>query len=189
MKKREYRKWTKEEIDYLIKFSEKHSLGMIAKKLKRTAASVCQKRNRLNIPCYYDGRIGFNLQDIGMLVGRDPKTISRNWIAKGLKYKRIGRYIDVKEKDLCEFMKNNPDKWIPSKCDYYFFQKYPWFLNRLEEEKAGGIKQRNKAWTIYEISRMKAMRRKGMSSVAIGKELGRSRHSVKRKLNRMEKEK
>lgn len=51
-KKQKKKYWTPEEEQRLIKLSEKHSQSTIARKMKRSVASVKAKRINMNIDCF-----------------------------------------------------------------------------------------------------------------------------------------
>ena len=177
-----HRRWTKEEEELLIKFSEKMTEGGLAKKLKRPISSVRAKRTRMGLPCFMDQTEMVNATMLAELVGVNRCNILRTWVNKGLKLQRVGQFRVADEKEILRFMQEHPELWKASKCDYYYFCQHKWFTDRLERERAGiekYNKYRNmKKWTATEISRAKMLKRRGLSHREIGAELGRSKQAI-----------
>ena len=177
-----HRRWTKEEEELLIKYSEKMTESGIAKKMNRPVSSVRAKRTRMGLPCFMDQTEKMNATMIAEIVGLDRSSIHRVWENKGLQMKRVGQFKVTDEKELIRFMQEHPELWKASKCDYYYFCQYKWFTDRLERERAGKEpynKYRNiKYWTATELSRAKMLKRRGLSHREIGEKLGRSKQSI-----------
>ena len=132
-----HRRWTKEEEELLIKYSEKMTESGIAKKMNRPVSSVRAKRTRMGLPCFMDQTEKMNATMIAEIVGLDRSSIHRVWENKGLQMKRVGQFKVTDEKELIRFMQEHPELWKASKCDYYYFCQYKWFTDRLERERAG----------------------------------------------------
>ena len=180
--KREYRKWTPEEEEKLRVLSEKFTKRDIAKRLKRSVASVSTKRKNMGIPCFVEQTELLTGVVISELVGAHSTSIYKTWVNNGLELKKIGGYKVTDEKTLVKFMQERPDLWKASECDYYFFCRYKWFTDRLERERAGidkGNRYTNtRRWTETEISRAKMLKRRGLSHRQIGAELGRTKQAI-----------
>ena len=176
-----HRKWTAEEISLLKSLIEKYPDPVIARKLGRTFSSVKSKRISLGISRFTDQTDKLTLNQVAELVGVSKSNIGKTWVPNGLKCKKTGRLVLVAESALIAFMQKNPRLWKASKCDYYFFCKYPWFKERLHQERAGTDEAGNKnyrSWSGRELSRMKMLKRKGLTHRQIGAELGRSKRAV-----------
>ena len=177
-----HRRWTKEEEELLIKYSEKLTESGIAKKLNRPISSVRAKRTRMGIPCFADQSDKMTGLMIAELVGLHRSSIYTTWEKKGFKMKRVGQFKVADEIELIRFMQEHPELWKASKCDYYFFCQYKWFTDRLKREKAG-IEEYNhyrkiRNWTPTEISRAKMLKSRGFTHREIGEKLGRSKQSI-----------
>ncbi len=176
------RRWTKEEEEMLIKYSDKMTESGLAKKLNRPTSSIRSKRKRMGIPCFVECSEKLTGIVVAELVGVHRSSIYKTWESKGLKMKMVGAFKVADEKELLRFMKEHPELWKASKCDYYFFCRYKWFKDRLEREKAGIEKyEKNKDvryWTPTEISRAKMLKRRGFSHREIGAELGRTKQAI-----------
>lgn len=181
-KSTKHRRWTQEEEEKLRNLSERMTKTQLAKALKRTQSSVNTKRNRLGIPCFAEQTDLLNGTEIAQLVGVHSTSIYKTWVSKGLSMKKIGYCLLASEKELVRFMQEQPQLWKASKCDYYFFCRYEWFLERLKKERAGednGNRYTNtRRWTEKEISRAKMLKSKGLTHKEIGKELGRTKGSI-----------
>ena len=177
-----HKRWTKEEEEKLIQYSERMTESGLAKLLKRPITSVRAKRVRMGLPCFADQTDKLNCTIIAELVGLDRTNIHRVWINKGLKMERVGQYKVVGEKELLRFMKEHPELWKASKCDYYFFCQHKWFTDRLQRERAGeeeyDYHKDIKYWTATEISRAKMLKRRGLTHREIGEALGRSKQAI-----------
>lgn len=180
--KRSKRKWTPEEEQQLIKLCEKHSQSTIARKMKRSVASIKAKRIKMNIDCFSDQMDKLMVSEIAELAGVQMNSITRTWIKYGLPIKKEGSFVVVSEKELVDFMQEHPELWKASDCDYYFFCRYKWFTDRLESEKAGTDKishyRTRKAWTDLDISRFKMLKSRGLTHNEIAAELGRTRRAI-----------
>ena len=174
--------WTKEEEEYLRKQSESKTDSEIAKILKRSRSSVKAKRLRMGIPSFTDQTDKINAVQIGELVGEHKTSITTTWVKKGLVLKPAGSFKVTSEDQLVKFMKEHPDLWKASRCDRYFFGRYQFFTDRLEREKAGtetyNRYKNYRHWTDWEISRVKMLKRRGLSDKEIAKELGRTSQAI-----------
>ena len=181
-RKGKHRRWTKEEEEMLIKYSEKMTQSGLAKKLNRPTNSVRAKRNRMGLSGFADQSEKMNGKMIAELVGTNKTSIYKTWERKGFKLERVGQYKVADEFELIRFMQEHPELWKASKCDYYFFCQYKWFTDRLEREKAGLEKydyyKDLKRWTDKEISRAKMLKRRGLTHREIGEELGRTKQAI-----------
>ena len=173
-----YKVWTKEEEEILIKYSERMTEGGIAKKLKRSPKSVGCKRRRLGVPSFVDQTDKLTGAMVADLVGVHKTNIYTTWEKKGLKMEIIGKNKMVDEKTLLVFMREHPELWNASDCDYYFFSQYKWFKDRLEIERVNGVKKKFKRWTEVEISRAKMLKRRGLTHREIAEKLGRSKIAI-----------
>lgn len=181
MAKRKYngrKKWTKEEEELLEKLSESYTKKDIAKKLGRSASSVSCKRNQMGFGSLAENTDRWNFTQIAEAVGKDVSSISKTWVANGLKYVKRAYFSLVKEKDLLLFMKEHPHLWDATKCDYYLFYQYPWFMEKLEQDKKKSESEKRFFWTDYEKSLFVSLKRQGLTHAEISKRLGKSKSSV-----------
>ena len=124
--------WSKEEIQRLEELSEKYTKADIAKKLGRSSSSVNNKRNFIAAGTFLENTDLLLLKDVAEMVGLDKAIITKIWCMNGLKSEKRGYYRVFKEEDLVEFMKNNPNRYNARRCDKYMFQKYDWFMKKME---------------------------------------------------------
>ena len=189
----EHRRWTKEEEKRLCQLCEEKTKSGIAKELGRSRQSVNSKRIELGIASFTDQTDKLSMKQIAELVGVDNSTIGKVWTNHGLRFRKVGQYKVISEDRLLSFMQEHPELWKASKCDYHFFCRHKWFMERLENEKSGidnGTHYQNmRFWTGTEISRMKMLKRRGLTHGEIAKELGRTKRAVDHmnmRLNRLE---
>ena len=189
----EHRRWTKEEEKRLCQLCEEKTKSGIAKELGRSRQSVNSKRIELGIASFTDQTDKLSMKQIAELVGVDNSTIGKVRTNHGLRFRKVGQYKVISEDRLLSFMQEHPEFWKASKCDYHFFCRHKWFMERLENEKSGidnGTHYQNmRLWTGTEISRMKMLKRRGLTHGEIAKELGRTKRAVDHmnmRLNRLE---
>lgn len=177
-KYRPHKRWTQEEEELLEKLSENYTKKDIAKKLGRSASSVSCKRNQMGFGSLAENTDRWTFTQIAEAVGKDPASISKTWVANGLKYVKRAYFSLVKEKDLHKFMKEHPHLWDATKCDYYLFYQYPWFMEKLEEDKKKSEAEKRFFWTDYEKSLFVSLKRKGISHKEIASRLGKTKSAV-----------
>lgn len=178
-----HNKWTEDEINQLKILCEKYPLGVIARKLGRTPASIKSKMQREGIFPFIDQTDLLILKHVAELTGRTMHSIRKTWmITYGANFRRLGTYQVISEGSLIKFMRANPNLWKASECDYYYFCRFKWFRERLEAEKKGEVDNNHyrnyRSWSTRDISRFKAMKRKGMTHMEIASELGRTKYAV-----------
>lgn len=136
---------TSSEKEYLDRFQSK-SNQMLMKALGRNNASVRKMRKTHDIGSIRDCRCGeYVLSEIGEMMCKHKSTISKIWVKRrGLKAKKVGkRFVFVKEKDLIQFLKDNPTLWDATKVDDTLFSRYKWFQ---EKKKSDFDKMVQKRW-------------------------------------------
>ena len=185
--------WTEKETEMLLSMSQHKTSSQIAKVLGRTKGSVDCKRQRMGISDFSKSTDGIIAKQISYLVGQHSKSIYNKWVKAGLPLKNIGtKYRIIQEKELVEFMKENKHLWRASECDYDFFKKYDWFLERLKLEREGkddiSHYRDRKKWNHYELSRVKMFWKKGLHYTEIAEKVGRSRMAVYHKVRMFEDE-
>ena len=178
----EHRRWTKEEEKRLCQLCEEKTKSGIAKELGRSRQSVNSKRIELGIASFTEQTDKLSMKQIAELVGVDSSTIGKVWTNHGLRFRKVGQYKVISEDRLLSFMQEHPEFWKASKCDYHFFCRHKWFMERLKNEKSGidnGTHYQNmRFWTGAEISRMKMLKRRGLTHKEIANELGRTKKAV-----------
>ena len=185
------RYWTKEEEELLIKLCESKPQSAVAKEMNRSVQSIKGKRKSMNIDSFTVQTDLINLTDVARLVGIDPSSVAKTWRKHGLRLVKKGNFRCVSENVLANFMKNHTELWRATKCDYHFFCRYKWFIQKLENEKAGidcgTVQNTRKDWTMYEISRFKMLKNRGFTHRQIAAELGRTKQAIDHLSMRMNK--
>lgn len=177
-KTKQRRRWTKEEIEKLERLSSKYTKSVIAEKMGRSVASVNQKRVALGIGCLMDLTDKWTFASIAEVVGLSRQTICRTWKKHGIPYFKSGSYYLVDEKDLICFMKEHPNLWDATKCDYSLFFKCDWFLEKLNEDKKIPIEKRTCKWTEYQKQQFLILKKRGFSHREIAEKMGKTKSSI-----------
>lgn len=191
VRKNKRKRWTKEEEERLKKLCGTRTDREIAKVMHRTKSSVKSKRLALGIPAFLDLTDKLMLIQIAELVGMEQSIIGKTWFRKGLPYKKHGYYKMVSEEQLLKFMKEHPELWKASECDYYFFCRHKWFREKLENEKksidTGNHYRNRKSWTAVEVSKMNMFLKRGLTHKEVAEELGRTLQAVDHKIMQLKK--
>lgn len=151
-----HNKWTDEECDFLKENIGTYSMAYIAKSLGRTETAVLIKAKRLNLGCFKSNSDKITVADVCEILDIDHKGVYRMIRLGKIKYRRIR---------------------IRNKSFQYFFD-YEYIVKFAEQYQ----KQNYKRWTSYEISRLKLLVSRGLTYKQIGKELGRSEISIRKKI-------
>ena len=136
----------------------------------------------MNIDCFSEQTDKLNITQISEITGIQKGSISKTWRKYGLKLKKEGCFSVISENELIDFMKSHPELWKASDCDYYFFYRFDWFIERLEKEKSGIYElshyRNRKSWTELDISRFNMLKSRGLTHNQIATELGRTKNAV-----------
>ena len=126
--------WTKEDEEYLINRYGKRTISEIAKHLGKSYQTVLDKINHLHLGNFLENNEDLCLAEVCRLVGRDKETIKKTWVKYGLTIRKKGRFSMIKEQDLLDFMKNNPERWNATQCEAWFFDRYDWFQKKKKND-------------------------------------------------------
>ena len=180
--KKKKKKWTLEEEQRLIKLCEDNPQTEVARKMRRSVSSVKNKRISMNIPSYSDSTDKLKISEVARLVGIDYQSITRTWVKYGFEIDKTGVFSLVTEDVLIKFMQEHTELWKASDCDYYFFYRFSWFIEKLKNEKNGKENlnhyRNRKVWTDLDISRFKMLKSRGLTHNEIAIELGRTQSAV-----------
>ena len=177
-KKRTWKKWTEEEEQRLANLSEDFTKKDIARLMKRSAASVNNKRQSMGLYGLLDTTDKWNFKQISDALGLSAGVVNRTFVKYGLKFKKRGQYCLVEEDDLLQFMQDHPELWNASKADYYLFSQFPWFLEKLKEDKKDNIKNNGYYWTDYQKQQFESLSRKGYTHKQIAEVIGKTKKAV-----------
>lgn len=198
-------RWSNEEMEFLNEKWGILNLDTIAKKLNRSRNSVLLKAHKMSLRDQVAANgIFLTPNDVSSILGINIRTLY-SWIWNGkIGYRKfkVGkkRKYQIAVEDLCEFIKNNQNKWNSQKADIvqiksyyssYFITKSnnvkiqgempKWIADKVERDKAG-FKQHLKPWTTREELELLSMAEKKYTYKEICANLNRSVESVKTKL-------
>lgn len=171
-------KWTPEEVERLIELRDKYTKSDIARLLKRSPSSVNNKIQALELGSLMDNTDRWTFSQITEAIGAGSGVVHKTWVKHGLKFVKRGTFCLVKEEDLLKFMKTHPELWDATKCDYYLFYQYPWFIEKLEKDKQVPVEHRGYYWTNYQKQQFEVLTRKGYTHKQIGEAIGKTKRAV-----------
>lgn len=172
------RRWTEKEVERLIELREKYTKSDIARIMKRSPSSISNKVRELELGGLMENTELWNFQQITEAVGASKGVVHKTWVKHGLKYIKRGYYCLVEEKELLRFMKTHPTFWDATKCDYYLFYQYPWFMKKLNQDKKVPFEKRHYKWTDYEKQQFFFLKRKGYTHSQIAEAIGKTKRAV-----------
>ena len=171
--------WSEEEIEQLTDLSDNYTKSGIAKKMKRSASSINGKRQHIELSgSLLDRTDKWNFNQIAYALGLSIGVVNKTFVKYGLKFRRRGYYCLVKEEDLLKFMKTHPELWNAAKADYYLFCQYPWFLEKLEQDKKVPVEHRGYYWTDYQKQQFDILKRRGYTHKQIAEVIGKTKKAV-----------
>ena len=170
--------WTPEEVEHLIELRDKYTKSDIARLLKRSPSSVNGKIQELKLGSLMDNTDRWTFAQITEAVGVASGCVYKTWTKYGLKFVKRGNFCLVKEEDLLKFMQEHPELWDATKCDYYLFYQYPWFMEKLEQDKKQPIEQKCYYWTDYQKQQFELMKKRGFSHREIAAQIGKTKRAV-----------
>ena len=172
------RPWTAEEEERLRELCEKYTKSDIARLMKRSKSSVSNKRRELGIEPLLETTDKWTFSQITEAVGVSKGVVNKTWVKHGLKFQKRAYFRLVKEEDLHKFMQEHPELWDATKCDYYLFCQYPWFMEKLEQDKQEPIEQKQYYWTDYQKQQFEILSRRGYSHRQIAEAIGKTKRAV-----------
>ena len=172
------RPWTAEEEERLRELCEKYTKSDIARLMKRSKSSVNNKRRELGIEPLLETTDKWTFSQITEAVGVSKGVVNKTWVKHGLKFKKRAYFRLVEEKDLHKFMQEHFDLWDATKCDYYLFHQYPWFMEKLEKDKKQPLEQKQYYWTDYQKQQFEILSRRGYTHQQIADAIGKTKRAV-----------
>lgn len=172
------RRWTLEEEERLRVLCERYTKSDVARLMKRSRASVNNKRIELGIEPLMETTDRWTFTQITEAVGLSKGSVSKTWVKNGLKYQKRGYFSLVKEEDLLKFMQDHTELWDATKCDYYLFYQYPWFMEKLEQDKKQPLEQKRYYWTDYQKQQFQLLSKRGFTHQQIASAIGKTKRAV-----------
>ena len=171
--------WSEKDIERLNNLSDKHVSADVARLMKRSIDSINCKRQELNI----EGRLldrtyKWTFSQVAEALGVHKSVISKTFVKYGLKFEKQGRFYLVDEEDLLKFMKEHTNLWNATKCDYYLFYQYPWFMEKLKEDKKVPVQNRGYYWTDYQKQQFTILKHRGFTHQQIADRIGKTKKAV-----------
>lgn len=170
--------WTEEDNERLEDLSDDYTQKDIAKKMKRSIRSVVCQRQKMGFGNLLENTDKWNFNQIADALGLSVGVVNKTFVKYGLKFKRRGYYCLVKEEDLLQFMQDHPELWNAAKADYYLFSQFPWFQEKLKEDKKVPVQDRGYYWTDYQKQQFASMKRKGFTHKQIAAVIGKTKKAV-----------
>lgn len=172
------RRWTLEEEERLRVLCERYTKSDVARLMKRSKSSVNNKRRELGIEPLMETTDRWTFTQITEAVGLSKGSVSKTWVKNGLKYQKRGYFSLVKEEDLLKFMQEHTELWDATKCDYYLFYQYSWFMKKLEQDKKQPLEQKRYYWTDYQKQQFQLLSKRGFTHQQIASAIGKTKRAV-----------
>lgn len=172
------RRWTQEEIEHLIKLRDRYTKSDIARLMKRSPSSISNKVRELALGGLLENTECWTFAQITDAIGVGHGCVYRTWVKHGLKFVKRGNFCLVNEEDLLKFMQAHTELWDATKCDYYLFYQYPWFMEKLEKDKQNPIENRGYYWTDYQKQQFETLSRRGFTHEQIAQRIGKTKRAV-----------
>lgn len=184
------KKWTQEEIDYLMEKWGTISIKGIAKKINRTENAIASKAKKIGLESCYRASGDLSANEVAKILNIDPHTIIDYWIPK---YKlRAEKRILIQQEcyfinldTLTKWLKNNQDKWDSRRVELYALGTEPQWLKEKRNKDQTIPERRFQKWTKKEDDML-------ISYINIGKEhkeialiMNRSIRSITRRVSRL----
>lgn len=162
-------------------WSKNISTKTIAKKLHRSEGAIKQKAERMCLGERGYGDLRFTVPEIIAYMGV-KRDVVYLWLHRGLSHTktRYGKYL-ISQKQLLDFLQNNPDKYDASKIETGFIIPEPSWLKdkRKSDSLKHKIRSKGNKYTSNEISLMKMLISKGYSNEEIAARLNRTPIAIK----------
>lgn len=136
------REWTDDQVAYFQENFGKTNLSTMCKNIGKSKSALFSKAYNDGLGSYKNNMEHFTAIEVAEILGVEKSVIARRCKKGTIKARKKNNYWHINEDDLIEFMKNNPEKWKASNCDYYFFSRFDWFQKKLKEEQEEKIKKR-----------------------------------------------
>lgn len=193
MAKRHNKHWTQEEKDYVIDNWGTSTIRGIAKKLGRSTGSIIKfgERNQLGGAVYND--MYLTTVQAGEIIGVDQTTIiawiKSNQLKAQFRPMRKKKTYQIDPDDFRNFLRDNQDKWKACNLqDGFFDVEVDWLIKKQEKDANPVVAKMKSPWTIKEQNTLIDLVRKGVPVKEIAEVIGRTKHSVQNKKERLQKE-
>ena len=170
--------WSQEDVERLIDLRNRYTKKDIARIMRRSPSSISNKVRELELGGLMDNTDRWTFQQITYAVGVSKGVVHKTWVKHGLKYVKRGYFCLVEESELLRFMKEHPEFWDATKCDYYLFYQYPWFMEKLEQDKKIPYEKKKYYWTDYQKQQFIIMKKRGFTHREIAEAIGKTKRAV-----------
>ena len=127
--------WTDEEVEFIEDHYGDMTIKEIARKLGKDCVAVNNKITRMKMGAFHELSDYVTLSEFSRMIGVHPNTI-RYWIERGwIKGVKKSRFYMFKLDKIYKFMQSNPDRWKATNCDKDLFEYFPWYHEKLLEER------------------------------------------------------
>lgn len=172
------RRWTEEEMRTLEQMSGSFTVATIANRLGRSFDSVNLKLNRMGLSGFEKSTDLLTMNQLCQMLGVESRTVKKKWKAKGLRIRRKGNYLTIRQENLIQYLKDHPEDWSAADVtDDSLIMSYPWYKEKRQRDS-----KRKYFWTPEDVSKLRLFRYQGYSIREIAELMGRSESSIKYKL-------
>ena len=183
------RRWTVEEIEYLIESWGKLSVTTIAKKLNRTEKAIIEKKSKLKLGSFNANSGYISLNELLRYIYRNNSSsyIKKKMLSNGLptidKKRHKGSIKMVNIDVFWEWGEKHQNILNFRSLEENLFGQEPmWVKAKRKTDYENQLKYKSgEKWTEDEVARLKKYTELGFSLSKISEELCRSKHSIRRK--------
>ena len=189
-KPRRFKKWSKDEDDYLLEQSSKNvSVDYIARKLGRTSTGVYTRMYRLGVANRKDNIGMYTVNEISKLICIDNKTIIK-WGKLGLKLykKKVGgkRITFINGDDFWNFAEKHKDLIVFKRIEKNSLLPEPVWVEEIRKTERNEVKYKKK-WSKEEDERLIKLFKTKTPIKDIVRIMGRNYSAVTHRLSRLRK--
>ena len=187
------KRWTDLDKDYIMDVWGEKSIKGIAIALGRTRTSVIRFAEKNNLGGSTINNMYLSTLEASEIISVDPKTIitwiNTNQLKANDKIIRERKVYRIDLLDFIDFLRSNPKKWKATNehLDFFSEDDYYWLKEKIKTDNE--VPRVNELWTTKEEARLKQLVLEGKTSREIADILGRSLYGVKRKRQRLFKNK
>lgn len=71
-----------------------------------------------------------SVSEFARLVGCCKETVPRTYQKYGLTIYKAGKHTTVNMTEAAEWLRTHPERWDATRCQKWYFEKYPWFAEK-----------------------------------------------------------
>ena len=191
--KNAHKRWTDLERDYVMDAWGEKSIKGIAIALGRTQSAIIRFAEKNNLGGSTINNMYLSTLEASEIISVDQKTIitwiHTNQLKANDKVVRKRKVFRIDLLDFIDFLRDNPNKWKANESHFDFFSEDDHYWLREKIKSDNKTPRLRELWTTKEEARLLQLIEEGKTSKEISEIMGRSLHGIKRKRQRLLKNK